>query len=92
MDYLSFHHPQDVTSVAPDNARYYTMHPFPETEAFDVSMKNETMAGVRRSDVKTRRPHSGKTYAQAARKQPKRGRVSFESETRKKHHDLTVKK
>jgi hypothetical protein len=59
-----------------------------------VSMKNVTMADVRSSDVKARRPHSRKTYryAQAARKQPKRGRVSFERETRKKHHGLTHKK
>jgi hypothetical protein len=47
------------------------------------SMKNETMADVRRSDKKAPRPQATqeKTYAQAVRKQPKRGRLSFESET-----------
>jgi hypothetical protein len=57
-----------------------------------VSVKNETMADIRRSEVKAGKPHNSKTYAQAARKEPKRGRVSFESETRKKHHGLTLKK
>ena len=48
-----------------------------------VSEKDETMADVRSSDVRAQRPHSRKTYAQAARKEVKRGQVSFESETRK---------
>jgi hypothetical protein len=61
-------------------------------EKMIVSVKNETMTDVRRSDVKARKPHNSKTYAQDARKEPKRGRVSFEGETRKKHHGLTVKK
>jgi hypothetical protein len=51
------------------------------------------MADVRRLDVKARKPHNSKTYAQAARTEPKRGRVSFESsETRKKYDSLTLKK